>query len=74
MVRDVPQYAGILRQVFRKGRSVVSVITALQLLWQTEKLTLADRIYQCDCGLTINLDYNAAINIKNEGLRLLKTA
>ena len=43
---------------------MVSVITALQLLWQTEKLTLADRIYQCDCGLTINRDYNAAINIK----------
>ncbi len=39
-----------------------------------KKLTLADRIYMCDCGLTISRDLNAAINIRNEGLRLLLEA
>ena len=39
-----------------------------------KKLTLSERIYRCDCGLTIDRDLNAAINIKKEGLRLLTAA
>ncbi len=39
-----------------------------------KKLTLQERIYKCDCGLTLDRDLNAAINIKNEGLRLLEVA
>ena len=28
-------------------------------------LKLSDRIYKCDCGLTIDIDLNASINLKN---------
>ncbi len=35
-----------------------------------KELTLQDRVYKCECGLIIDRDLNAAINIKNEGLRL----
>ena len=32
-------------------------------------LKLSDRVYRCDaCGLTIDRDLNAAINIRNMGL------
>lgn len=37
-----------------------------------QKLKLSDRVYRCDCGFIIDRDRNAAINIRNEGLRLLK--
>lgn len=36
-----------------------------------KKLSLSDRIYKCDCGISIDRDLNAAINIKTEGLRIL---
>ena len=36
-----------------------------------KKLELLERKYVCTCGLEIDRDLNAAINIKNEGLRLL---
>ena len=37
----------------------------------THKLGLNERIFNCGCGLTIDRDLNAAINIRNEGLKLL---
>lgn len=36
-----------------------------------EMKNLAIRTMKCDCGLTINRDQNAAINILHEGLRIL---
>ncbi|WP_139132195.1 RNA-guided endonuclease TnpB family protein, partial [Fusibacter sp. 3D3] len=35
-------------------------------------LLLSERTYHCeDCGMTMDRDYNASINIKTEGIRLL---
>ena len=39
-----------------------------------EMKDLSIRILRCDCGLTMSRDRNAAINIKQEGLRILKSA
>ncbi|WP_141546045.1 zinc ribbon domain-containing protein, partial [Bacillus wiedmannii] len=33
-----------------------------------------ERTYACSCGLTISRDYNAAVNIKKEAIRLLAFA
>ncbi|AXF57847.1 RNA-guided endonuclease TnpB family protein [Salicibibacter kimchii] len=35
------------------------------------EMSLSERTYQCDCGLNLDRDHNAALNIKKEGLRLL---
>ena len=39
-----------------------------------EMKDLTIRTMRCDCGLTISRDQNAAINIRNEGLRILNSA
>ena len=41
--------------------------------WKNKDLKLSDRTYVCpECGLTIDRDLNAAINLKNEGTKILK--
>lgn len=39
-----------------------------------EMKDLSNRTMRCDCGLVMSRDQNAAINIKNEGLRMLNIA
>ena len=39
-----------------------------------EMKDLKIRILKCDCGTTISRDKNAAINILNEGLRILQSS
>ncbi|KAA9030696.1 RNA-guided endonuclease TnpB family protein [Niallia endozanthoxylica] len=36
-----------------------------------KKMFISERAYQCSCGFVADRDYNSAINIKNEGIRLL---
>jgi len=36
-----------------------------------DDLPLAERIYRCGCGFVCDRDVNAALNIRNEGIRLL---
>ncbi|WLR43216.1 RNA-guided endonuclease TnpB family protein [Bacillus carboniphilus] len=36
-----------------------------------EELTLSDRVFDCHCGFSSDRDWNASINIKNEGIRKL---
>ena len=36
-----------------------------------DTLPLSERIYKCECGLILDRDINAAINIRNQGKLLL---
>ena len=36
-----------------------------------ETLSLSERVFQCACGFVMDRDWNAALNIKKEGLRIL---
>lgn len=36
-----------------------------------DSLSLADRIFRCECGFAADRDWNASVNIKWEGLRML---
>lgn len=39
-----------------------------------KEMKLSERTYQCTCGLNLDRDYNSALNIKKEGIRLLAIA
>ncbi len=58
---------------FKRGKTVVKIdrftptTTVCSNCGQPHHLTLRDRVLNCDCGLTIGRDHNAAINIKRAG-------
>lgn len=39
-----------------------------------ETLSLSDRVYKCDCGMVIDRDLNASINLRNYGLNKIGKA
>ncbi len=63
------QYGGYVQLV---DRWYASSKTCSGCGWVNEDLTLADRVFIChDCGLVIDRDLGAAINIRNEALRMI---
>ncbi|WP_139180336.1 zinc ribbon domain-containing protein, partial [Gracilibacillus ureilyticus] len=40
----------------------------------TQPMPMNVRMYVCSCGLNLDRDYNAALNIKKEGIRILTSA
>ncbi|MFJ7733514.1 RNA-guided endonuclease TnpB family protein [Lysinibacillus sp. NPDC097231] len=38
---------------------------------RVKDISLSERVYSCICGVHLDRDYNSAINIKNEAIRLL---
>ncbi len=63
------QYGGSVQLV---DRWYASSKTCSRCGWIHEDLTLAERVFIChDCGLMIDRDHNAAINIHKEALRMI---
>jgi putative transposase len=62
------------KQLVKVGRWYASTQTC-SCCGSRHHMELSERVYRCEaCGLVIDRDYNAAINIKNEGLRMLAGA
>ena len=60
------------RAVVKVDRYYPSSKTCSVCGWKNEGLTLADRSWTCqECGTTHDRDVNAAVNVLNEGLRVL---
>lgn len=68
------RFLSILEWVaLKRGKSVVKIdrfaptTKVCSNCGKRHNLTLRDRVLACDCGLTIDRDHNAAINIKTTG-------
>jgi len=67
MLRRFIEYKAKLRNcvVVIADRFFPSSKTCSKCGAKKDNLTLADRIFSCDCGLVIDRDVNAAINLNN---------
>jgi putative transposase len=72
---DILEYKGLWygREIVKVGRFYASSKTCSCCGHKNEGLKLSDRKWVCDnCGTEHDRDYNASLNIKNEGLRIYK--
>jgi putative transposase len=61
------------RELVFVSRWYPSSKTCCECGWKNENLTLKDREFICEeCGNVIDRDLNASVNIKNEGITILK--
>jgi len=69
MLRHFIEYKAKLRNcvVVIADRFFPSSKTCSRCGTKKQNLTLADRIFSCDCGLVIDRDLNAALNLNNYG-------
>jgi len=69
MLRHFVEYKAKLRKcvVVIADRFFPSSKTCSRCGTKKQNLTLADRIFSCDCGLVIDRDLNAAIVLNNYG-------
>ena len=59
-------------KILKADRFYPSSKTCSNCNWYNTNLQKSDRTFTCNiCNLKIDRDLNAAINIKNEGLRLI---
>jgi len=59
------------KQLVKVGRFYPSSKTCSRCGAVKEELPLSERVFRCECGFVCDRDENAAINIRDEGVRLL---
>ncbi|GLB61903.1 hypothetical protein NCCP133_40320 [Cytobacillus sp. NCCP-133] len=58
-----------------RGKQLIKIDTkTCSSCGNTQPMPMEIRTYACSCGLNIDRDYNSALNIKKEGIRLLASA
>ena len=76
MFRDMLTYKALrqpMKYLIKVGRFFASSNTCSYCGYKLDELKLSDRVFNCPrCKHSIDRDFNAAINIRNEGFRIIK--